>query len=242
MPPWPRVANLEPLAERARHRKLEGPNQPTPAPKSWVTSLRYQARWEEGLWVFFLCQSSVVKIIALVLKQKTFLRVWLVSASVATRSLHWPKRASVGLQARGVDWWMGYTRQSRYQPARVMHRLFQACKEKPSNIWELQLSSRVVRLGNPTWTRKRLLPRSARSPQNAWKRGRCCALHVLVRPGPDVAFLCFVGLFIIAKWLTLFRAKWLIYAYMFTVHLIYQSTRLLEQTLLLIHTLFVSFL
>ena len=87
-PAWPRVANPEPLAERARHRKLEGPNLPTPAPKRWVTSLRYQARREEGLGVFFLCQSSVVKIIALVLKQKTILRVGLVSASVATRSLH----------------------------------------------------------------------------------------------------------------------------------------------------------
>jgi hypothetical protein len=93
----------------------------------------------------------------------------------------------------------------------------------------------------PTWTRKRLLPQSARSPRNAWKRGRCCPLHVLVRLGPDVAFLCFVGLFIIAKWLTWFIAKWLIYAYIFTVHLIYQSTRLLEQTLLLIHTLFPSY-
>jgi hypothetical protein len=195
-----------------------------------------------GFGSLFLCQSSIVKIIAFVLKQKTFLCVWLVSTSVATRSLYWPKQALVGLQARGVDRWMGCTKQSRYQPACVMYRLFQARKEKPSNIWELQLSSRVVRLGNLTWTRKSLLPQSVHSPRNAWKRGRCCPLHVLVRPGPDVAFLCFVGLFIMAKWLTLFRAKWLIYAYMFTVHLIYQSTRLLEQTLLLIHTMFVSFL
>jgi hypothetical protein len=122
-----------------------------------------------------------------------------------------------------------------------MYCLFQAHKEKPSNIWELQLSSQVVRLGNLMWTRKSLLPQSARSPRNDWKRGRCCPLHVLVRPGPDVAFLCFVGLFIIAKWLTWFTAKWLIYAYKFTVHLIYQSTRQLEQTLLLIHTLFPSY-
>ena len=60
-PAWPRVANPEPLAERARHRKLEGPNLPTPAPKSWVTSLRYQARREEGLGVFFYASRALLK-------------------------------------------------------------------------------------------------------------------------------------------------------------------------------------
>jgi len=103
------------MAESSQSRapSREGSSSETRRPKpanSYPQELGYKPALagsaRRGFGSLFLCQSSVVKIIALVLKQKTLLRVWIVSASVATRSLHWPKRASVGYKP--VEWIDGW--------------------------------------------------------------------------------------------------------------------------------------